>query len=418
MHRLGAVVPHPHGDTAGIEELPDVVRVHPVDDEGLQRHALSPARGAEQAHSVDRAETLVDPAFELLLVRVHGIHAESVEVAHRGGERDRLGHRLGARLEALRRRQELGALERDARDHRTTGEERRQCGEHLASPVETADAVGPLHLVAGEHGEVDAEGGQVERQVRGRLARVEHGERADFACERDDLGDRVDDAEHVGDVREGDDARAGSDDLGRVIEIEGAVIADPDHAQDGACAGRELLPGDDVRVVLGLGHDELVAGLQGEAGALRSSAAGGGVADRVCDEVEALGRAVGPDQVVLVRADEAGDGGAGVFVELGRLGGEGVRPAVHGRIRALQEVAFGIQHDARLLARRRGVEIRQRRPVHGLGEQGEVRTDGGHIEDGRTHVSTLRQYGPLRAGRRQANPAMTHQKICLDTAAP
>ena len=74
--------------------------------------------------------------------------------------------------------------------------------EQLAATPEHADAGGPEHLVAGEGGEVDTEVGHVERQVRRRLARVEDGQRADGPGGGGQLADRVDGAEHVGDVGE------------------------------------------------------------------------------------------------------------------------------------------------------------------------------------------------------------------------
>ena len=43
-------------------------------------------------------------------------------------------------------------------------------------------------------------------------------------------------------------------------------------------------------------------------------------------------------------ADEAGDRRAGVFEQVGRLGGERVRAAVHGRVRVREELALGVEH--------------------------------------------------------------------------
>ena len=41
MQRLGAVVTDSHDDAARVEELPDVMRVHAVDDNAHQRRALA-----------------------------------------------------------------------------------------------------------------------------------------------------------------------------------------------------------------------------------------------------------------------------------------------------------------------------------------------------------------------------------------
>ena len=172
-----------------------------------------------------------------------------------------------------------GLVERHGRDHRAAREERRQGVEHLGPAVESADRVGAEHLVPREHRDVDSERGQVEGDVRRGLARVEHREGADGLREGDELGDRVDDAQDVRDVRERDDARAVADEVRRGLEVQHAVVVNRDVAQDRARAGGELLPRDEVRVVLGLGHDDLVAGRRGEAPGLGAPAADRRVAE-------------------------------------------------------------------------------------------------------------------------------------------
>ena len=53
MQRLGAVVPDAHGDAAVVEELADVVGVHPVDVEARQADALRAGDRTEHAHAGD-----------------------------------------------------------------------------------------------------------------------------------------------------------------------------------------------------------------------------------------------------------------------------------------------------------------------------------------------------------------------------
>jgi hypothetical protein len=53
---------------------------------------------------------------------------------------------------------------------------------------------------------------------------------------------------------------------------------------------------------------------------------------------------------------------------------------VHGGVRVREEVALGIENGARTLARRAGVEIDERMPVHLLGEDREVLLQRGGIE--------------------------------------
>ena len=51
--------------------------------------------------------------------------------------------------------------------------------------------VGAQHLVAGERGEVDVQGVEVDRLMRHRLAGVQHRQRADGPGPRHQLGDRA-----------------------------------------------------------------------------------------------------------------------------------------------------------------------------------------------------------------------------------
>ena len=95
--------------------------------------------------------------------------------------------------------------------------------------------------------------------MRRRLAGIHQCQSADLSRQGDDPVDRVDDAEHVRHVREGHDPRPCADDLGSRVEVERAVVVHSDVAQQRSGAGRELLPRNEVRVVLALGHDDLVA---------------------------------------------------------------------------------------------------------------------------------------------------------------
>jgi hypothetical protein len=172
------------------------------------------------------------------------------EVSHRGREADRLRDGLRAGLEALRRRQVLGRIEGHGRDHRASGQERRQGFENLGPAIERADAVRGEDLVAREHGQVDAERGEVEHEVRSRLARVEHRERVHRTGHADERIDRVDDPQHVRHVREGDDPRARSDDSGGGIEVEPTIVQNGNVSQHRARPGGELLPRNEIGVVL------------------------------------------------------------------------------------------------------------------------------------------------------------------------
>ena len=113
VQRRGAVVPDAHRDAAGVEELPDVVRVHAVDVEGGESDALGPgASPSSRTPAISRSPSRSRRSSSRSWACTASIPTR-VEVAHRGGQADRLRHRLRARLEPLRRRKELGAVEAD-----------------------------------------------------------------------------------------------------------------------------------------------------------------------------------------------------------------------------------------------------------------------------------------------------------------
>ncbi len=254
-----------------------------------------------------RGEAVAQSLPESVLARGDAVEAELVDEAHGLGEPDRLRDARRARLEALRARQVLGLLDRDRGDHRAAVEERRQGVEHLGAAVEHADAGGAVELVPAEDGEVDVELARVEGHVRRGLAGVEHDECADRAGEGHELGERAHLSGDVGDVAEREHARALADDAAGDLDVEGAVVAHGDVPQGRTGAGGELLPRDEVRVVLELGRDDLVAGPQGVWRGGSATHAEARVAERVGDEVERLGRVAREHDLVLVDLQEAGD---------------------------------------------------------------------------------------------------------------
>ncbi len=87
-------------------------------------------------------------------------------------------------------------------------------------------------------------------------------------------------------MRDGDEAHAAVGEVRvELVEREPALLVDLEVAQRRAGLGGEQLPGDDVRVVLGLREDDRVAGAHVLA------------APRVGDEVERLGRVLRDDRL-------------------------------------------------------------------------------------------------------------------------
>ena len=158
-----------------------------------------------------------------------------------------------------------------------------------AAPPQRADSRRAQHLVPGEGQEVGAQLDDVDRHVRHALRRVDQDQRAGVVRQAGDLGDRVDGAEGVADVADGDQLRSPRQSGAQVVEIEPAVIGDADVLEARPGLGRQLLPGDQVGVVLHLGRQDQVAGADVRA------------APAVGDQVDRLGRVAHEDDLALAR---------------------------------------------------------------------------------------------------------------------
>ena len=181
---------------------------------------------AVQRQSGDRPQPLDRVARDVARVLPDGVHAEAGQVVDGGAEPDRLGDRHRARLEARGRLGALGLVVADARDHVPAAEERRHRLEQLAAPVQDADAGRPVGLVAGPGVEVRAQRRHVDGQVRDGLRAVDEHERAGGVRALGDLRDRVDRAEHVGDVGDRDELGAARQQVVERVEVEQAVVRD------------------------------------------------------------------------------------------------------------------------------------------------------------------------------------------------
>ena len=181
MQRLRAVVTHAHGDTLRIEQLAHVVRVHTVNGEGHQARALGGIGRAQQAHALDLLNALNQASAQLVFPRFNVLHAQVLQVAHGGGEGDRLRDALGTGLELDGGGHVLGVLQPDAGDHGAAGQEGRQGVQQFRAAVEGTDAGGSQHLVTGEGGKGDVQGVEVHGHVRYGLAGVQHDECAVLA---------------------------------------------------------------------------------------------------------------------------------------------------------------------------------------------------------------------------------------------
>src|SRR6185295_15313056 len=127
------------------------------------------------------------------------------------------------------------------------------------------------------------------------------------------------------------------------------------------------LPRHDVRVVLELGRDDLVAGAEPRP------------APRAGDEIDRFGRPAHEDDLARrLRVDEPLDRRPRGVVLGGRALAERVDPALHVGVLVLVEPRQPIEDDPRLLRGRGVVEIDERLPVKPLVQQRKIAAAGGY----------------------------------------
>ncbi len=166
------------------------------------------------------------------------------------------------------------------------------------------------------------------------------------------IGSRFDDrAERVRRVRHRDHLRLVRDHVLEDGQVEVAGVEGGNHAQRRAGPLARHLPRDDVGVVLEGGHHDLVAGLEERR-------------EPVGDQVDGLGRAAREhDLVRVLGAEMTLDGAPGRLVVLGPVGAQEVDAAVHVGVFVRVVRRQTLENDARLLRRRRVVEVDERAPV-------------------------------------------------------
>ena len=352
-----------------IEDLGDVVGVDAFELERDWADALTVRGRPEDAQAGDLGHPRERVARDPALVVVGGLHPDLVDPAQRRGEADRLRDRRGAGLEAGGRIGVGRPLRGHLADHRATAEERRHLGEQLQPPPERADPGRPVGLVPGEGVEVDPELGDVNRQLRRRLRPVDEHQGACRVGQLGDLGDRVERAEHVRDVGHRDELRLAGERGLEVLADQRSVVVDADPVDLGAHGLGELLPGNDVGVVLHHGQHQPIAGSDVR------------LAPRSRHQVDRLGRVADEDQLATVAgAEVVGDGGSRALVGRGGLGRERVRSAMDVRVMTPLVSVDGLDRSEHALRARSRVEIDQRLVADPPAQRREEGPDPLHVE--------------------------------------
>ena len=196
--------------------------------------------------------------------------------------------------------------------------------------------------------------------MRAGLACVEKDQRADGPGSRAHGRDRGNRTGHVGYVGECDQPRIWRDD-GESLRVDTSVGRQIEPRELCTRAFTQLLPRDDIRVVLGAGADDAVSRSDAQAGRLRASHPLRRVCDGQRNEVDRLGRILRPYDLVGRNAHERGQGPPSALKRVGRFVAEEVRTPVNRAVAVAVELGLSVDDAGRLLRGRRRVEVRDGR---------------------------------------------------------
>ena len=205
------------------------------------------------------------------------VEPDPLDVIDRGGEADGSRDVRRARLELERHRVVRGLFERHAADHVAATLVRRHRVQQRELAVKHTDACRTVELVPGEGVEIAVERADVDLEVRRRLRAIHQHRRSDCMRELDDSANRVDRAERIGNVRDRNQSCSRIEERFELVHPQHPRVIDGCHAQPRPGLLAQELPRDDIRMVLHLRHEDLIACLEPAAAiALRDQV------DRLC----------------------------------------------------------------------------------------------------------------------------------------
>lgn len=125
--------------------------------------------------------------------------------------------------------------------------------------IECSDPGRSENLVTGEHEEIRVHGLDIDGQMGRGLGAVDQNRHAAGMGQGYDLLDRIDRAEGVRDMSDGDEFGSRPEQFLKGLEDQLSPVIDGHHPDDSPSLFRQQLPGNDVGVVLQFGEHDLVA---------------------------------------------------------------------------------------------------------------------------------------------------------------
>ena len=314
---------------------------------------------------------------QIVFMRDNGVTADCLNIVDGSAEADCLHDGRRASLEAMRRVSIGDVVLEHVEDHLAAALEGLRFCQPVLLAVEHADAGRAVELVAGEAVEIDVQRLHVHRQMHRALAAIDKDRNVTGMRDLGNPVHRHDRTQHVRHMGDGDKPSALRQCRLELFKPQTAIVLDRHPNELDAHALAQEMPGHDVRVVLHLRDDNLVAFFQ----MVHRPAIG--------DGVDRLGRALGENDLLhAFGIDERAHLLARRLIGF-RCGiGQIMQAAMHIGIFVGIGVCHRVNNGLRLLRRGAVVEIDQRLAIHFARENREVGADGLDVE-GKGHFGRL-----------------------------
>ncbi|MNQ96699.1 hypothetical protein D3C85_1123150 [compost metagenome] len=216
-------------------------------------------RLAQQANAVACRQTFEQIVVQCGFVIVHGVLIETGEIVQRCSKTNDTGDWRCSRLETQRCRAKACVVVIGVQHHFTAELPRPQLLQRVVAPEQYAQPIGAVEFVAGKYIKVATQSLYVMAAMDHALRAVNHGQSVVRLGHRQQRGQRLPGANHVGQLADSQQARARADQTCSNFKVDHAVgIQWQDHQLQVATV-RQLLPWQQVGVMLQGADDNLIA---------------------------------------------------------------------------------------------------------------------------------------------------------------
>jgi len=356
---FAAMVSGANGDAFRVKDRADIVGMSGVHGE---REGSGTCGGIAHQFNAGAGVQPIRRVFdELGFVVVDNVPPNRLDIVKTCGEADSAGDMGSARFESGWRFFVGGLFEGNMGNHVPAPLIWPHGIQSRTASIETANSGRHEHFVSRKYKKIAVQRLYIELHVLDRLGGVNQcGDAFSFRC-LDYRFDGIYGANRVGNMDNRGELSPRPHHANVGINIQVAIVEDRGHFQHGSLPLPEKLPRNDIGVVLHMGDENLVAGLD-----LRFH-------KRVGDKVDGFGGSPSKNDFRFVAGVQvAGELGAGIFVGLSGFGTQQVDPTMDVGVFVGIVLSDGVDHRLRFLGGGGVVEIDERFSIHLAFENGKI----------------------------------------------